>query len=82
VRKILSPKVVGLDAPKPGKAVFQTTFSSALQVSGKPVSSETPVAPGPRNRSQSAPVNNTAKRAISRLIFRKIIWFTMGSSLA
>src|SRR5436190_16767202 len=53
VMKILLPKVIGLDAPGPGIAVFQTIFLSSPQVSGAPFTSLRPCAPCPRNCGQS-----------------------------
>jgi hypothetical protein len=57
--------VIGLEVPNPGKAVFQTMFFSASQVTGKRVSSDTPLAAGPRKRVQSAPLTSDADKAHS-----------------
>ena len=42
VTKILSPQTTGDDQPHPGRSVFQTTFSVALQVSGSVAPSARP----------------------------------------
>ena len=52
VRKIRLPHTTGDEWPRPGMGVFHSTFSDALQVSGRPVSAETPWPFGPRNCGQ------------------------------
>jgi hypothetical protein len=47
-----SSKTIGDDQPFPGILVFQTTFLSADQVTGRFFSLETPWPLGPRNRIQ------------------------------
>ena len=47
-----SPQTIGDDHARPGIFVFQTTFSVALHLSGRPEPSLTPEDPGPRNCGQ------------------------------
>ena len=52
VRRTRSPQTIGDDQPRPGKSVFQATFSVADQRSGNPSPVATPFEPGPRNCGQ------------------------------
>ena len=52
VRKIRSPHTIGEEWPGPGSVVFQITFDVALHCTGRPVSTEIPWLPGPRNCGQ------------------------------
>src|SRR5262249_39223387 len=47
------PTTIGDETLRPGRSAFHLTFSLSLQVVGRPVSSETPDAFGPRNCGQS-----------------------------
>ena len=47
-----SPQITGEEFPWPGTSTFQATFSVELQRSGRPVSSESPIPEGPRQRGQ------------------------------
>ncbi len=49
-----SPKTTGLDAPGPGKVVFQARCSFWLHVTGRPVDAPIPIPLGPRKHGQSA----------------------------
>src|SRR5687768_14863666 len=65
---------MGLDAPNPGRGVFQMMFSLADHLAGSPFSSLTPWPPGPRNWSQSA-------AAVMELMERRTPQTTQQSSL-
>ncbi len=47
-----SPQMTGVPPLQDGRAVFQTTFCSALQVVGRPVALLTPLSCGPRHWGQ------------------------------
>src|SRR6266478_2369728 len=66
VRKMRSPQTTGDDQPLPGISTFQTTLRVALQVSGSPGSSATPVDCGPRNCGQesAAPSGILSRRIV------------------
>src|SRR5579885_753576 len=53
VSQIRPPTTTGDDQPRPGMGVFQATFLSLLQVSGRSVTVVTPWPVGPRNWGQS-----------------------------
>src|SRR5216684_472239 len=61
-----SPQTTGDDQPLPGISAFQTTLRVALQVSGSPGSSATPVDCGPRNCGQesAAPSGSLSRRTV------------------
>src|SRR5687768_4652220 len=59
VRKTCRSKTIGDDQPFPGILVFQTTFLSADQVTGKFFSLEMPWPFGPRNRIQFSAVTRS-----------------------
>src|SRR6185503_1227759 len=54
VRKMRFPRTIGLEAPGPGSAAFQTMFDVSLQFRTTPAESPRPRAPGPRNWGKSA----------------------------
>src|SRR5262245_30963634 len=47
-----SPQTIGVELPDAGSGTFQRTFSSRLQVVGRPVSVECPWPVGPRQAGQ------------------------------
>src|SRR6187549_1867154 len=48
-----SPKTTGLDAPGPGRLIFQAMFSLGPQDSGSPLAALVPIPVGPRKQNQS-----------------------------
>ncbi|MCY4509287.1 MAG: hypothetical protein OXG35_20350, partial [Acidobacteria bacterium] len=66
VTKIVSSQTTGELQLRPGRSIFQTTFSVSLQVSGRAGSSPTSPAFGPRNCAHYAPTGAGAASASSR----------------
>src|SRR5262245_26260845 len=61
------PTTIGDDTLRPGKSTFHLTLVLSFQVVGRPVSSETPVPPGPRNCGQSPAVARAADRRMAAM---------------
>src|SRR5918999_4582726 len=51
-RKMVSPQMIGVAPLRSGIASFQVTFSSLVQVDGRPFSALRPLADGPRHAGQ------------------------------
>src|SRR5215475_10192379 len=64
VRKILLSQTIGDEWPRPGSAVFQTTFLSAPHSTGRFRSSETPRLRGPRHCGQFEPPSRDWARVL------------------
>src|SRR5918992_3458471 len=72
VTKIRSRVSTGDECPG-GRAVFQTTFFSGPNSSGRPVDTETPLPFGPRNCTQSSATGLASRPAVSQVAINGVI---------
>src|SRR6185369_1915370 len=78
VTKIRSPQTTGDEWPLPGSGIFQRTFSVALHLTGKPVSSDVPSRLGPRQPDHSsgpawASVPSARRRTKTLMLMREAL---------